>query len=166
MADKRHILRFVQSHKGLDDFDYSIAVYWAKTLISKCSESSNVQMLASFTLPINPFEIRPYLTSVLNEMGLQEFDGREATISAIYFHVVEIINKESITSVREHLRSLNKLCMDNGYDSELFNFYVLNHEWEELEQMGDSFYGGESNSSLMIELKEEAKRWMRVNMTE
>lgn len=163
MTDKQHILRLIQSHKGLDDFDYSIAVDWATGLIRSGSESPNVQMLASFTQPINQFEIRPYLTSVLSEMGLQEFDGREATISAIYFHVVEILNNESI---REHLRSLNKICLENGYDSELMNFYILNHEWEELEQMGDSFYGDKSNSSLLVELKEEAKRWVRENMNQ
>jgi hypothetical protein len=80
MKDEQLILRLIQSHKELEHFDYSKAVDWAIDLIRQGKETDNVLMLASFSKPIDRFEISPYVTNVLNDLGLQELDYKSAVI--------------------------------------------------------------------------------------
>jgi len=158
MTGEQHRLRLIQSHKALEHFDYSEAVNWAIDLIRQGNETDNVLMLASFSEPIDRIEISPYVTNVLNGLGLEELDYEDAVIAKTHFHLIEIINDKE---VRENLRSLNQLCVDNGYESDLMSFYILNHAWDELAELGVNFYLEKSDlGNIESELKIEAEKWI------
>lgn len=158
MTYEPHILRLIQSHKALEDFDYSKAVDWAIDLIRQGIETDNVLMLASFSKPINRFEISPYVTSVLNDFRLEELDSKNAEIAKTHFHVTEILNDRGI---RKNLQSLYQLCWDNDYESGLMNFYLLHEAWCELEEIGVNLYfeGADLNNIEEV-LKNEARKWI------
>lgn len=160
MTDEQHILRLIQSHKELEHFDYSKAVDWAIDLIRQGKESDNVLMLASFSEPIDRFEISPYVTSVLNDFGLVELDYKSAVIAETHYHLNEIQNNREI---RKNLLALYQLCVDNDYESGLMNFYLIYHGWDELEEIGVNYYFvGADLDNIEEVLKSEARKWIDI----
>lgn len=158
MTDEQHILRLIQSHKELEHFDYSKAVDWAIELIRQGKETDNVLMLASFSEPIDRFEIRLYVTNVLNDFGLEEFDYKSAVIAKTHYHLNEILYDRQI---RKNLQSLYQHYVDNDYESGLMNFYLIYHGWDELEEMGVNYYfEGADLDNIEEELKKEARKWI------
>jgi hypothetical protein len=158
MRDEQHILRLIQSHKELEHFDYSKAVDWAIDLIRKGKETDNVLMLASFSKPIDRFEISPYVTNVLQDLGLEELDYKSAVIAETHYHLNEILNDREI---RKNLQYLYQLCIDNDYESGLMNFYLIYHGWEELEEIVVNYYfEGADLNNIEEELKKEATKWI------
>lgn len=158
MTDEQHIVRLIQSHKELENFDYSKAVDWAIDLIRQGKETDNVLMLASFSKPIDRFEISPYVTNVLNDLGLEELDYKSAVIAETHYHLNEILNDRQI---RKNLQSLYQLCVDNDYESGLMNFYLIYHGWDELEEIGVNFYfDGADLDNIEEVLKKEAIKWI------
>lgn len=158
MTDEQHILRLIQSHKELEHFDYSKAVDWAIELIRQGKETENVLILASFSEPIDRFEISPYVTNVLNDFGLEELDYKSAVIAETHYHLNEILSDREI---RKNLRSLYQLCVDNDYESGLMNFYLIYHGWDELEEVGVNYYfEGVDLDNIEEVLKNEARKWI------
>lgn len=158
MTDEQHILRLIQSHKELEHFDYSKAVDWAIDLIRQGKETDNVLMLASFSEPIDRFEIRPFVTNVLNDFGLEELDYKSAVIAETHYHLNEILNDRQI---RKNLQSLYQLCVDNDYESGLMNFYLIYHGWDELEEIGvNNYFDGADLDNIEEVLKKEARKWI------
>src|SRR5690606_27981897 len=104
------------------------------------------------------FEISPYVTNVLNDLGLEELDYRSAVIAETHYHLNEILNDREI---RKNLQSLYQLCVDNDYESGLMTFYSIYHGWDELEELGVNYYSeGEDFDSIEEELKKEARKWI------
>ena len=158
MTDEQHILRLIQSHKELEHFDYSKAVDWAIDLIRQGKETDNVLMLASFSEPIDRFEIRPYVTNVLNDFRLEELDYKSAVIAKTHYNLNEILNDRQI---RKNLQSLYQLCVDNNYESGLMNFYLIYYGWDELEEIGVNYYfEGADLDNIEEILKKEARKWI------
>lgn len=158
MTNEKHILRLIQSHKQLEHFDYSKAVDWAIDLIRQGKVTDNVLMLASFSEPIDRFEISPYVTNVLNDFGLEELDNKSAVIAQSHYHLNEILNDRQI---RKNLRSLYQICVDNDYEFELLNFYLIYHGWDELEEIGVNYYfDGADLDNIEEVLKKEARKWI------
>ncbi len=158
MKDEQLILKLIQSHKELEHFDYSKAVDWAIELIRQGKESENVLMLASFSQPIDRLEISPYVTNVLNDLGLEELDYKSAVLAETHYHLNEILNNREI---RKNLQSLYQLCVDNDYESGLMSFYMIYHGWDELEELGVNYYfEGADLDNIEEELKKEARKWI------
>lgn len=158
MTTEQHILRLIQSHKELEHFDYSKAVDWAIDLIRQGKETDNVLMLASFSEPIDRFEISPYVTNVLNDFGLEELDYKSAVIAEAHYHLNEILYDREI---RKNLQSLYQLCVDNDYESGLMTFYLIYHGWDELEEIGVNYYfEGADLDNIEEVLKNEAIKWI------
>lgn len=162
MKGENLIIRLIQSHKEFEHFDYSKAVDWAIDLIRQGKETNNVLMLASFSKPIDRFEIGPYVSNVLKDFGLEELDHKSAVIATTHFHLNEILNDREI---RMNLRSLYQLCVDNDHDSGLINFYLIYHSWDELEEIGVNYYfEGADLDNIEEVLKNEAKKWIDKNV--
>lgn len=158
MKDNLELQRLVQSHKALEPFDYKIAVDWAIELIREGKATDNVLMLASFSEPIEKYEISPYIRAVLNDFGLEELDCDDALIAQAHFLLIKILRNESI---RENLQSLSQVCINNNYDKRIMNFYLLYHGWWELEDIGANYYyDGADLNNIESVLKLEAKIWI------
>ena len=137
MTEKEEILKLIQCHKALDPFNYKLAVDWAINLIRQGKETDNILMLASFSEPIEKYEVSPYLTAVLNELGIEELECDDAMIAKAHFLLSEILRNNSI---RDYLYSLSQLCIEYGFDSRIMDFYLLHHGWSELEEIGVAKY--------------------------
>lgn len=158
MNSSLNISKLIQCHKGISNFNYDITVDWALELLNSGVETENVFMLASFSKPVDSREIKPYVSAVLNELKLSEKEGNEAIISKINYHLAEIIQDKSI---RNNLKFLYEICLDNNYGFGLMKFYLLYHGWDELDEMGVNFYyDGADKSNIEKIIKEEAKNWL------
>lgn len=158
MTEKNEIVRLIQSHKALEPFDYKLAVDWAIELIQGGTETDNILMLASFSEPIGKYEICPYVTAVLNDLDLQELECNDALIAQTHFLLTKILRDEAI---RENLKSLSRVCINNDYDKRIMNFYLLYHGWGELEDIGANYYyDGVDLDNIESVLKLEAKIWI------
>ena len=158
MSDNQEIQRLIQSHKALEPFDYKIAVDWAFELIRKGKKTDNILMLTSFSEPIDKFEISPYVSAVLNDFELEELVCDDTLIAQTHYLLIKILKNEAI---RENLKSLSKVCLNNDYDKRIMKFYLLYHGWWELEDIGANYYydGADMNNIESI-LKLEAKIWI------
>lgn len=158
MINESELVRFIQSHKALEPFNYKIAIDWAIELIREGKETDNILILASFSIPIEKHEISTYVTAVLNELGLEELEGDEALIAQTHFLLIRILKDESI---RENLQFLSQICINNDYDKRVINFYLLYHGWLELEDIGvNYYYRGVNLGNIEAVLKLEARIWI------
>lgn len=158
LINQKQIIRLIQGHKELDHFDYKIAVNWAIELIKHGRVTDNILMLASFSEPIDKYEILPYVSKVLYDLGLEELDYNDAIISKAHFHLINILND---VAIRENLQSLYQLCIDNNYKFDLMGFYNFYYAWDELEEIGLNFYIEKVDlDNIESELKKEAREWI------
>lgn len=158
MSEKLEIQKMVQSHKAIEPFNYQLAVDWAISLIQEGNENESILMLASFSEPIEKHEISPYITSVLNDLGLKEIECDEALIAQTHFLLSKILkNKE----IRGNLKLLCELCVSKNYDNRIMTFYLLCFAWDELDEFGVNFYYESANSDNIEEiLIKEAILWI------
>ncbi len=158
MRDRHHVTGFIQCHKVLEYFDYSKAVAWALDLVEQGNESKSVLMLASFSNPIERFEISPYVSEVLKEFGLEELYEEKALIANVYYHLTEILNNNKI---RGNLKIIYQLCLEYDYEPMLVNFYRIYYAWKDLEEIGENHYLEKVDLQNIEEvLKTEAKVWI------
>lgn len=158
MNDKQEIQKLVQSHKTLEPFDYKIAVDWAIGLIQEGKETDNVLMLASFSEPIERYEISPYISAVLNDFGLKELECDDVLIAQTHFLLIKILRNEA---TRENLHSLSQVCINSDYDKRIMDFYLLYHGWRELEDIGANYYYCHADlNNIETILKLEAILWI------
>jgi hypothetical protein len=127
----------IQNHFGIDPFDYEIAVDWALELINNGIESESIWMLASFSKPVYSLDIQPYISTVLNDLNLDEKKGEEAIFGYIHYVILQISSK---TRLRENLKRLSDLYLECDEKLDLIAFYLLSHGWCELEDIGENFY--------------------------
>jgi hypothetical protein len=162
MSTNQEILKLIQSHKALEPFDYKLTVDWAIDLIKQGNETDDILILASFSEPIQKEDISPYVSAVLKELGLKELSSQNALMAQTHFYLLKILTNNSI---REHLQSLSQLCLNNDYESELMNFYLLHHAWDELEEIGVNYYfDGADLNNIEEKLKDEAIKWIDKNI--
>ncbi len=158
MNNNQEIQRLVQSHKALEPFDYNVVVDWAINLIREGKETESILMLASFSEPIEKWEISPYVTAVLDELGLNEFECDDAIIAQTHFILLKILND---IDLRKSLRQLFQICINNDMDNRIMNFYLLYHAWDELEEIGTNYYyEGATLENIERVLKKEAQEWI------
>lgn len=158
MSDTQEIQRLIQSHKALEPFDYKVAVDWAIDLIQEGKETDNILMLASFSEPIEKWEISPYVTAVLDELGLNELECDDAIIAQTNFLLLKILKD---IDIRKSLRQLSQVCINNDFDNRVMNFYLLYHAWDELEEIGVNYYfEGADLDNIEEVLKKEARKWI------
>ncbi len=98
----------IQSHKGKEHFNYDLVVDWALDLIAEGVETENILILASFSKPVDAYEIKPYLTAALSDLDLEEKEEKIAALAIIYFYLNEMINGKRI---RDNLSQVYNLSL-------------------------------------------------------
>ena len=158
MQNIQHLTQLVQANKSTDNFNHNLVVDWAMALLESGKESANLYMLASFSPPVDAFEIRPYLLAVLEDLGLKELEGDEAALANIRYYITEIVLEHSI---RSNLTRLYELSNKYEPDFGLGVFYNLYFEWEDLEAGEYNFYyGGATLKNIESIVKKEALAWL------
>lgn len=162
MAEEEVFIKLLQSHEQLDYFDYSKAVNWAIEKVKRGEETENTLMLASFREPIDRFEIRPYVSAVLNELGLEQLNYKNAIIAEAHFYVNDILND---LDLKNNLEKLKQLCVNNDYEFGLMNFYLLYYAWDGLEDCGENFYyEGVNLNNIRTVAKRDAENWIHTHV--
>lgn len=161
-----HITGLIQGHNSIDHFNYDIVVDWAIELLNTNPNSENLAILASFSTPVDTFEIKPYVENSLTELGLPELTNEAVSICRANYHLTEILNDSSI---RKNLTELCQLFLDTDsfHNDDKFNlmpFYLLYHGWIELDELGvNYYYDGATKENIEDKIKEEASNWLLNN---
>ena len=125
------LTQLIQYHTATDYFDYNHAIEWALNLIEKSNTHKDILMLASFSEPIDSFEIKPYVSRAIRAVELEEkINVNEAENILALLYANEIIqNKE----IRKNLLLLKNLCINANYKKALMTFQSLQYTWEEFD---------------------------------
>lgn len=155
----------IQYHNGIEQFNYDIVVDWAMELLDKGNESENVLILASFSKPVDSYEIKPYLSSVLREFQIEDKTGDEAVLALIKFHLNEIVNN---IAIKENLYAIYDIFLEKDYLNEdkygLMPFYLLYHGWEGLLSIGiNCYFEGADLDNIRDVLRQQAEIWLEKN---
>nr|WP_294939333.1 hypothetical protein [uncultured Flavobacterium sp.] len=126
---------YIQCFNSLKNFNTDLIEEWTTALLNSGYESEAGFMLASFSKPIEFYEVEPYLKKILRELGLKKKDESEAEESFIRYHINQIANSRNI---RESLSTVADWYYSS--DLELSDFYFLNLGWEDLDVFGCSYY--------------------------
>ena len=152
--------RLIQSHKGIPAFNYDVSVDWAFELLEKGIDTNSIEMLASFKKPTNSFEIQSYVTNVLEEFDLKEFQGDKAIQGASYFYIWSLIHDK--VNFFEHLQKITNIFIEFEYERSIYPFYLLKYSWEDLQDLGMSCHNEEVTfenfDQIMII---EAENWLK-----
>lgn len=160
LHEKSNLTRLIQSHKGLEAFDYDVSIDWAVELLQKGIISDNIEMLASFSKPADYWEIKPYVQNVLIEFNLKEFEEDGAIQNYSYFYVSRIL--EDAENILSSLYKLWEICIDSGYEQSIYPFYLLKYSWEDLQDFEFSSHYPEVTLSNFTEtVLSEATIWMK-----
>lgn len=127
----------IKQHKAFSSFNYDLAVDWGIELIQDGIESENVLILASFSKPVDSQVIKPYVSAVMQELGMDENGPFKQPLSAISFYIYQIIEQKSI---RENISELFELCLIYDHDYGLTPFYLIHFAWQDLEIDGSNHY--------------------------
>lgn len=158
MTNTQGFSSLIQCHNAISNFDYELAVHWAKDLKEKGVGTRNIISLASMEKPINGHATRFLVSSALKELGLAEKNGNEAIISRAYFHMQQII---ADISLRKNLKDLMNLAVETDLNYSLTSFFQLHYAWEELEELGFNYYydGADLNNIEQV-VKNQAHNWI------
>jgi len=152
-----NLTALIQAHT-CEHFDYNFAVDWAISLIQEGKETPNIVMLASFGAPIDSLEIRPYVSAVLKDFGLEELEGDEAVLSVIHYYTFEIWQGRF---TRKNLRQLHELYLQYNRNFDLVPFYLLYYSWNALEAREENYYyDGATLDNIEALLKTVAQKWL------
>jgi len=145
-------------HNAIEFFDYNPAIDWAMRFIEQGKETENILIVASFSKPVDSYEIKPYVSGAIKELNLEEKYGKYSTIANAHYHLELILESHE---TRLNLRGLYKLCNNTNHEFGLTTFYLLYHAWSDLEEEGYNFYyEGATLENIDEKLKEEARIWI------
>ncbi|MEM6378198.1 MAG: hypothetical protein AAF705_08290 [Bacteroidota bacterium] len=158
MGTHEEISEVIVWHNEIDDFDYDLAVDWAMGCLVRDIETENVLILASFSKPVSKYEIKPYVTASINELGLEEKYGDGAAIAHIHFYLQQIVRGDS---VRQNLNIIYDECYNLNFKYDLSTFFDLQLEWDDLEDNGHNYiYESITINNIEEIVIDQAKKWI------
>ncbi len=127
----------------LSELTYKVVVYgendrlksddvieWALDMLDLNFTVPSLYILASIEKGCSFYEVQPYLESALKELQLDRKEGKEALISYCSYYVRQISNNQN---VRENIKILCDICIEEDYPSEIYDFYNLHFAWMDYE---------------------------------
>jgi len=145
----------LQWHAGVKLFDYNPCIDWAIHMMQKGINNENMRIIASFSMPVDREEIKPYVSGVLSDLKLEEKLGEYSIINECHYHIQQIIDEYKI---RKNLSSLYELHLDNNHSEYTSPFYLLYHGWSDLETAGyNYYYDGATLNNISTIVKLEAQ---------
>lgn len=116
--------------KVINDFNSDDCIDWAIELLQQGVETPNLLILASLSKPTNHFETITYLEKALDELDIEPLKGDYAFISYCYYYLKKITNS---IDVKKNLTVIYQFCIDNDYEENIYDFYLLNWAWDDFE---------------------------------
>ena len=148
----------LQWHQAIEFFNYDLVVDWALAYLEQGVETENILILASFSKPVDSYEIKPYVSAAISDLGLEEKYGEYSIVANVHYHLALILDDREL---RRNLDSVYKLCIQADHKFGLTVFYSLYYGWWSLEEEGYSYYyEGATLENINDLLKKEAKEWI------
>ncbi|MCR8561217.1 hypothetical protein KXD93_26425 [Mucilaginibacter sp. BJC16-A38] len=111
---------------------------WAYSMLEAGFETENLIILAGEVEPYNQFELQSLADKVLKELDLK-WDDREQVIRnyACYLVGQALDGKLQTLNV---LSTLTEVCIDDGYESDLYDFFSLYYAYDDLLYSENQWY--------------------------
>ena len=109
---------------------------WAFEMLMAGYETENLFILAGEDIHCNPFEFAELTDKIFEELHLNEIDSNSIIILYSLFIVKSVIQSPDKNKVSAALNKLEQECINNEYNTFLYDFYLLSNAIDELKELG------------------------------
>ena len=113
---------------------------WALEMLMAGYETENLFILAGEDIHCNPFEFTELTDKIFEELHLNEIDANSIIILYSLFIVKSVIQSPDKNKVSAALNKLEQECINNEYNTFLYDFYLLSNAIDELKALGCLLY--------------------------
>ena len=146
---------FVRSRYG----DGESCIKWACDALCEGYESPSLIILAGLTQPLDTHEIRDYALKAFNELNINIPEGA-AAVSALAHDIIQDFVKHP-SSVYETLILLSDLCVEEDYQSDIYDFYSLRWAYSDLQDSEVQWYwDGATKENIDKIVMERCHTWL------
>lgn len=130
--------RKILAWKALNHMCGQECVDWAIGQIEAGKTDRSLLLLAGMSAPFNHFEMAAMRDRALDELGLESISRSDA----LRVCAAEIAADAAAgrTDLLAALRELSRICIDENYAPELYDFYLLYYAWDDLLTSHEQWY--------------------------
>lgn len=115
-------------------------VHWSIDMLEAGYETENLIILAGEDLHCNPFEFKALTDKVFEELHLDKITPHRIFIIYSMYIIKQAIKSPDEENISKSLFKLEQLCIENNYNSILYEFYLLSNAIGELEAFDVQWY--------------------------
>jgi hypothetical protein len=143
-----------------DDLDKYVEC--GKSLLENGYAKDSIRILAGLAKPLDYSVIRGYILDVKRDLNLMECSEDESIAAFSYHTVEEIVNK---VDTRDNLKRLFNLCMQQDFNAEIYDFYLLECALDDLDDNNDPerYWEGLTKDNSIDEICKYAGSWLLKN---
>lgn len=151
----------VVAHGYVSSLNSDEVIDWALDMLDLNFTTSSLYILASIEKGSPFYEVLPYLEEAILELKLKRQIDDDALVSYSRYYVNQIAKDQN---VRDNIKKLSNICIQEGYADEIFDFYSLNFAWMDYESDRDYSYShyweGATGTSIQRICIEQAELWL------
>ena len=134
-------------------------VDWAVSMLEQGHDSQHLRILAGEIEPHNRHEIIRFTKAAFNELGFELVTGPEILVEYTGEVVADYIRGDISTGLL--LDKLCSICIEAGYESQLYDFYSLYFAYEQVKSgYSDTYWGCKDYPELKSEVIRVAYEWI------
>ena len=118
---------------------------WALEMLMAGYETENLFILAGEDIHCNPIEFAELTDKIFEELHLNEIDSNSIIILYSLFIVKSVIQSPNKNKVSVALNKLEQECINNEYNTFLYDFYLLSNAIDELKALGEQWYWNDAS---------------------
>ena len=134
---------------------------WALEMLMAGYETENLFILAGEDIHCNPFEFAELTDKIFEELHLNEIDSNSIIILYSLFIVKSVIQSPNKNKVSIALNKLEQECINNEYNTFLYDFYLLSNAIDELKALGEQWYWNDASIIRKSKFPQNPKRSVR-----
>lgn len=120
-------------------------ISWSIEMLKAGYETENLIILAGEDLHCNPFEFTALIDRIFEELHLEKISPHRIFIIYSIHIIKQALQSPDKESISEALFKLEKLCIENDYNSTLYEFYLLSNAIGELEAFDSQWYWNDTS---------------------
>ncbi|EKV03790.1 hypothetical protein Lepto7375DRAFT_6104 [Leptolyngbya sp. PCC 7375] len=113
-------------------------IQWAIDALCAGQDSPSLRILAGLTPPFYSFEVRDYATKALKELGIEIPTDEKAITAYAQMLITEILADPDC--MQDRLVALCNLYIDEDYQDDIYDFYLLRWAFDDLQNSKVQFY--------------------------
>ncbi|HSG31547.1 MAG TPA: hypothetical protein VLB82_08385 [Thermodesulfobacteriota bacterium] len=149
------VLLFLSTDSG----DPSDCISWAEEALHNGFDSPSLRILAGLDKPLNSFEVNEYTTRALHELNIKIPSESEAVDEYASELVLLIIDHPE--RMRDVLKLLSDLAISTEFQDNIFDYYLLNGAYEDLDIKDVQYYWEGANKKNIEQIVlDRCKSWI------